>query len=195
MMKPNILPKNDGRTVVIGPCRLSYTHLFEKYAGPDGDESRAKYQTGILIPQKQKETVAALKKCIDAAYQQAITKYWGGKKPDIKEASDAYPLHDGDGKDDDAYIDHFYVNAKTGKKPSVTDRNGDAIVDEDEIYSGVWAWVCVTFYGYKVNGKCGIAAALEAVRKCKDDEQFGGSVSQNEAFGSIPMDDEDDEDL
>src|SRR5574344_1149450 len=83
----------------------------------------------------------------------------------------------------------------TGKKPSVTGRNGDAIVDEDEIYSGVWAWVCVTFCGYKVNGKCGMAAALEAVRKCKDDEQFGGSVSQNEAFGSIPMDDEDDEDL
>ena len=23
MIKPNILPKNDGRTVVIGPCRLS----------------------------------------------------------------------------------------------------------------------------------------------------------------------------
>ena len=71
----------------------------------------------------------------------------------------------------------------------------DTIIDEDEIYSGVWAWVCITFYGYKVNGKCGIAAALEAVRKCKDDEQFGGSVSQSEAFGNIPMDDEDDEDL
>ena len=50
-------------------------------------------------------------------------------------------------------------------------------------------------YGYKVNGKCGIAAALEAVRKCKDDEQFGGSISQSEAFGNIPMDDEDDDDL
>ena len=79
MMKPNILPKNDGRTVVIGPCRLSYTHLFEKYTGPDGDESRAKYQTGILIPKSQKETVEALKGCIKAAYDQAITKYWGGK--------------------------------------------------------------------------------------------------------------------
>lgn len=78
MMKPNILPKNDGRTVVIGPCRLSYTHLFEKYTGPDGDESRAKYQTGILIPKSQKETVEALKGCIKAAYDQAITKYWGG---------------------------------------------------------------------------------------------------------------------
>lgn len=193
MMKPNILPKNDGRTVVIGPCRLSYVHLFEKYAGPDGDQERAKYQTGILIPKTQKDTVAALKKCIGAAYDQAVTKYWGGKKPDIKETSDAYPLRDGDDKDDDSYADHFYVNAKTGKKPSVTDRNGQTIIDEDEIYSGVWAWVCITFYGYKVNGKCGIATALEAVRKCKDDEQFGGNISQSEAFGGI--EDDDDEDL
>ena len=100
MMKPNILPKNDGRTVVIGPCRLSYTHLFEKYTGPDGDESRAKYQTGILIPKSQKETVEALKGCIKAAYDQAITKYWGGKKPKIDETSDAYPLRDGEGKDE-----------------------------------------------------------------------------------------------
>ena len=51
-----------------------------------------------------------------------------------------------------------------------------------------------TVVGYKVNGKCGIAAALEAVRKCKDDEQFGGNISQSEAFGSLG-DDEDDEDL
>ena len=193
-MKPNILPKNDGRTVVIGPCRLSYTHLFEKYAGPDGDESRAKYQTGVLIPKGQKETVSALKKCIKAAYDQAVTKYWGGKKPSISEDGDSYPLRDGDGKDDEAYMDHYYVNAKSGRKPSVTDRSGAPIMDEDEIYSGVWAWVCVTFYGYKVNGKCGIAAALEAVRKCKDDEQFGGNISQSEAFGSLG-DDEDDEDL
>lgn len=193
-MKPNILPKNDGRTVVIGPCRLSYTHLFKKYARPDGDESRAKYQTGVLIPKGQKETVSALKKCIKAAYDQAVTKYWGGKKPSISEDGDSYPLRDGDGKDDEAYMDHYYVNAKSGRKPSVTDRSGAPIMDEDEIYSGVWAWVCVTFYGYKVNGKCGIAAALEAVRKCKDDEQFGGNISQSEAFGSLG-DDEDDEDL
>ena len=194
MMKPSILPKNDGRTVVIGPCRLSYTHLFEKYSGPDGDESRAKYQTGVLVPKTQDETVKALKKCIQAAYNQAVTKYWGGKKPNIPETSENYPLRDGDRKDDDNYADHYYLNAKTGKRPSVTDRSGAPIVDEDEIYSGVWAWVCVTFYGYKAKGKCGIATALEAVRKCKDDEQFGGSVSQEEAFGGIPYDD-DDEDL
>lgn len=192
-MKPNILPKNEGRTVVIGPVRLSYVHLFEKYAGPDGDQERAKYQTGILIPKSQKETVAALKQCIKAAYDRSVTKDWGGKKPAISETSDAYPLRDGEDKDDENYSGHLYLNAKTGKRPSVTDRDGQPIVDEDEIYSGVWAWVCVTFYGYKVNGKCGVATALEAIRKCKDDEQFGGKISQDEAFGNLDM--EDDEDL
>ena len=37
MMNPKIIDNK----VVFGPCRLSYTHLFEKYTGPDGDESRA----------------------------------------------------------------------------------------------------------------------------------------------------------
>jgi len=192
-MTANILPKNDGRTIVLGPCRLSYVHLFEKYAGPDGDEERAKYSTAVLIPKTQKDAIAKMKKCIQAAYDQAVTKYWGGKKPNIAENSDAWPLRDGDDKDDDNYAGHMFVNAKTGKKPSVTDKAGEPIMDEDEMYSGVWAWVCITYYGYKVNGKCGIATALEAVRKCKDDEQFGGSVSQQEAFGSL--DAEDDEDL
>ena len=191
MMKPKILSKNEGRTVTFGPCRLTYCHIFNKYTGPDGDESRAKYQTGVLIPKEQKETLDVIRKCIKAAYDKAVTDSWNGKKPTIQEGSDNYPLRDGDEKDDDNYRGCHYITAKTGKKPSVTDRYGAAI--EDEMYSGVWAWVCVTFYGYKVNGKCGIAAALEAVRKCKDDEQFGGRVSQDEAFGGI--DDEDDDDL
>ena len=72
-------------------------------------------------------------------------------------------MRDGEGKDDEAYQGHVYINAKTGKETQRTDRSGQPIIDEDEIYSGVWAWVCITFYGYnKVNGKCGIAAALEA---------------------------------
>ena len=192
-MTPKILSTNNGRSLTIGPCRLSYTHLFDKYVGPDGDSSRAKYQTSVLIPKSQNETLKALRQCYAAAYEQAITKYWNGKKPTITEDSDNYPIHDGDNKEDDAYDDCFYFTAKTGRKPYVTDKAGEDIKDEDEIYSGVWAYVCVTFYGYKVNGKCGVAVALEAVRKSKDDEQFGNKVSQKDAFSDI--DDEEDDDL
>ena len=42
--------------VVFGPCRLSYTHLFEKCSF-GGDEDKGKYMTNILIPKEEKETV------------------------------------------------------------------------------------------------------------------------------------------
>ena len=58
--------KNEGKTVVFGPCRLSYTHLFSKYS-PDGDPDNGKYMTNVLIPKDEKETVKALKAAIEAA--------------------------------------------------------------------------------------------------------------------------------
>ena len=193
MMKPDILPYNDGRTVTFGPCRLSYVHLFEKYVGEGEDEKRAKYSTGILIPKNQAQTIDAIKKCIAAAYNQAVTKYWNGKTPAIQESGDNYPLRDGDNKGSVEYDGCYYINAKTGRRPIVIDRSDEDIRDEDEMYSGVWAWVCVTFYGYKVNGKCGIAAALELVKKCKDDEQFGNSVNRSTALRNAVIDEDEDD--
>ena len=44
-----IEPKVKDTKVVFGPCRLSYTHVFNKYT-PDGDASTGKYMTNVLIP-------------------------------------------------------------------------------------------------------------------------------------------------
>ncbi len=41
-----ITPKVTENKVVFGPCRLSYTHVFNKY-NPDGDDKNAKYMTNI----------------------------------------------------------------------------------------------------------------------------------------------------
>ena len=52
MIKP-IVKENK---VVFGPCRLSYTHVFAKYA-PDGDTDNGKYMTNVLIPKDEAETI------------------------------------------------------------------------------------------------------------------------------------------
>ena len=75
-----ITPKVTGTKVVIGPCRLSYTYVFNKY-NPDGDEKSGKYQTSVLIPVKEKETIAAVRKAIDEAKAAGIVSKWGGKEP------------------------------------------------------------------------------------------------------------------
>ena len=136
-----ITPVVKENRVVFGPVRLSYTHLFSKYS-PDDDSANGKYMTNVLIPKEEKETIAAIKQAIEAGKKQAIVSKWGGKEPKKLDL----PLRDGDvdKEDDDVYAGHYFVNAKCNTRPGIVDKYKAPIVDEDEIYSGVWAIVSVT---------------------------------------------------
>lgn len=181
--------KNEGRTVVFGPCRLSYTHLFSKYS-PDGDPDNGKYMTNVLIPKEEKETIKAIREAIEAAKKNGIVSKWDGKEPKKLDL----PLRDGDtDKEDDVYADHFFINAKCTSRPGVVDKKRNPIMDEDDVYSGMWAVVSVTFFPYNVSGKKGIACGLNNVMKTKDDERLGGRTSAESDFSGVDM--EDDEDL
>jgi hypothetical protein len=173
--------------VTFGPCRLSYTHVFSKY-NPDGDDKNAKYMTNVLIPAKEKETVAAIQKAIDAAKASGVVSKWGGKEPKKLDM----PLRDGDDKDDDVYAGMLYVNAKSSTRPGIIGRDKAPIVDEEEIYSGVWALVSVTFYPYDTNGNRGVACGLNNIMKFKDDEKLGGRCSAETDFAGIDLEDDDD---
>ena len=83
--------------IVFGPCRLSYTHVFSKFA-PDGDPSGGKFMTNVLVPKEEKETINAIRQAIEAAKKAGIVSKWGGKEPKKLDM----PLRDGDtDKDDD----------------------------------------------------------------------------------------------
>lgn len=184
-----ITPTVKDTKVVFGPCRLSYTHVFTKYA-PDGDTDNGKYMTNVLIPKSEKETVKALQQAIEAAKKSGIVSKWGGKEPKNLEL----PLRDGDtDKDDEVYKDCFFINAKSSTRPGICDKNKNPIVDEEEIYSGVYAYVSVSFYPYDKNGNRGIACGLNNIMKFKDGERLGGRTSAETDFADI--DAEDDEDL
>lgn len=182
--------KNEGKTVVFGPCRLSYTHLFSKYA-PDGDSDNGKYMTNVLIPKEEKETVKALNSAIEAAKKAGTVSKWDGKEPKKLDL----PLRDGDTdkEDDEVYAGHYFVNAKCTTRPGVVDKQRSPIMDEDDVYSGMWAIVSVTFFPYNVSGNKGVACGLNNVMKTKDDARLGGRTSAESDFSEIDM--EDDEDL
>lgn len=174
--------------VVFGPCRLSYTHVFSKYS-PDGDAASGKYMTNVLIPKEEKETIKAIQQAIEAAKKAAVTSKWGGREPKKLDM----PLRNGDtDKEDDVYSGHFYVNAKSNTRPGVCDKNKSPIMDEDEIYSGVWAIVSVTFFGYDISGNRGVACGLNNIMKFKDGERLGGRASAETDFADIDMEDDDD---
>lgn len=183
-----ITPQVKENKVIFGPCRLSYTHVFNRY-NPDGDQADGKYMTNVLIPKDEKETIAAISKAIDVAKKQAIVSKWGGKEPKKLDM----PLRDGDEKDDENYEGHLFVNAKSNTRPGIVDRKKVPIVDEEEIYSGVWAIVSITFFGYDKNGNRGVACGLNNIMKFKDDEHFGGRVSAESDFGGVDFDDDDDD--
>ena len=182
-----ITPKVNDTKVVFGPCRLSYPHVFQKYV-PDGTTEKGKFMTNVLIPKSEKETVKALQAAIEAAKKAAIVSKWGGKEPKKLDM----PLRDGDDKDDENYEDMWYVNAKCNTRPGIVDKDMNPIDDEEEIYSGVWCYVSVTFYGYDVSGNRGIACGLNNLKKFKDDDKFGGRVSAESDFGDLDFDDDDD---
>ena len=185
MIKP-ILKENK---VVFGPCRLSYTHLFEKWS-MEGSTDEGQYCTNVLIPKDEKETIKAIEEAIAEAKKSAIVNKWKGVDPKKL----MLPLSDGDEKDtsDDTYSNHYYINAKCNTKPGVVDKNKMPITDEEEIYSGVWAICSVTFYGYDFGGKKGIACGLNNVMKFKDDERLGGRISADSDFEDVSFDEDDD---
>lgn len=181
-----ITPKVNESRVVFGPCRLSYTHLMSRYA-PDGGDG--KYMTNVLIPKTEKETIKAIQQAISAAKQSAIVSKWNGKEPKKIDL----PLRDGDEKDDEMYAGHYFLNAKSSRRPGVVDKQCNPIMDEDDVYSGMWAVLSVTFYGYDVSGNRGIACGLNHVMKFKDDEHLGGRSSAESDFKGIMLDFDDDE--
>lgn len=181
-------PQIKGDTKVIGgPARLSYTHVFAKYAPEGGADG--KYMTNILIPKTEKKTIAAIEAAIEAAKEQAVKSKWGGKLPKKLDT----PLRDGDEKEDEIYHDHYYLNAKSNTRPGVVDKQGNPIMDEEEIYSGVWCYFSISFYGYDVSGNRGVACGLNNLKKYKDDDRLGGRASADSDFSDFEDDIEDDD--
>jgi len=181
-----ITPKIDDSRIVFGPCRLSYVHVFEKYV-PEGEKD-GKYSVTILIPKSEKETVKAINDAIENAKQKAVSGKWDGKMPKKLDIA----MKDGDEKEDENFEGHWYINAKSNSCPGLIDKDKSPITDEEDIYSGVWCYCSINFFGYKVSGNAGVAAGLNNLMKYKDDEHFGGKASAESDFSDIDSEDDDD---
>ena len=140
----------------------------------------------ILIPKKDKALVAKIEAAVNAAKEEGKTK-WGGKIP----AKLKLPLRDGDEdrQDDPAFAGHYFLNATAKTKPGVVDANLDEILDQDEVYSGIWGRASITFFAFDMKGNRGVACGLNNLQKLEDGENLGGRASAAADFG------DEDEDL
>jgi hypothetical protein len=170
--------------VVTGKVRLSYVHLFSPYASQQGGE--AKYSTTILLPKTDIATKQKIDVAINAAIAEGISSKWNGIRPPVL----AIPVYDGDGvrptygmSFGEECKGHWVFTASSKLAPEIVDLAMQRILNQTEIYSGVYARVSVRFFPYTSNGRKGVGCGLGPVQKLGDGEPLGVRISAIEAFG------------
>lgn len=171
--------------VITGVVRLSYANVWEPKSINGGDE---KYSVSLVIPKSDKKTVNAINRAVDAAIEEGIGKF-GGKKPN--KATLKLPLRDGDTErpEDEVYRDCYFVNANSTTAPQIVDKNVQPILERDEVYSGCYARVSITFYAFNSKGNKGIACGLGNIQKVKDGGRLGGHTNAEDDFDTLEDDD------
>lgn len=176
--------KNTTKIITGKNTRLSYFHGWDPVSINNGPE---KYSVSVLIPKDDVETINAINKAIDAAIEEGVAKF-GGKKPN--KAAIKIPLRDGDvERDDEAYKGHYFVNANSITIPQIVDKAVKPILDRDEVYSGCYARVSLSFYAFNSNGNKGVACGLGNIQKIRDGEPLGGRTSAADDFKTEDTDD------
>ncbi len=164
-----------GVKVRTGEGRLSYAHLFEPHAVRE--DQRPSYNTALLIPKSDTETLAIIRQAIENAQEQGLERK-GGKKAAVSHPKFHNPLRDGDAErpDDEAYEGMHFVNAKSyTSPPALLNAKKERIVDETEIYSGCWGHAVIQFFAFDVSGNRGIGCGINGFMKTKDDEPLAGA--------------------
>ena len=172
--------------VLLKNVRLSYVR-FDKATSRNPNQE-PKYSCTILLPKSD----AAQKQALDAAIEAAIRvgrEKFGSRVP----AQPKTVVHDGDGlsptgKEYGAEAKGCWVFTaslpETRGPVEVVDLGRNPIMNQSEIYSGMFVNVLVNFYFY-ANESMGIGAGLGPVQKVADGEPLGGRLpSADDVFGA-----------
>lgn len=176
----------DKKRVVTGKVRLSYVHVFNPYTPPGGGEP--KYSVTLLIPKSDVATKQRIDAAIQAAIEEGVQKRWNGVRP----PQTPIPIYDGDGvrpSDGMPFGEeckgHWVMTASSKQKPEVVDVNLNPIIDQTQVYSGIYGRVSVQFFAYNAAGKKGIGCGLGNIQKLEDGEPLGGRRSAADDFGDF----------
>lgn len=177
--------QNIATKVLTGEVRLSYANLTTPRESQQGGEP--KYSVTLLIPKTDKATLADIESSMNAAYEEGVSKKWGGARPQKKSL-----LHDGDGLRPsglpfgDECHGNMVLTASTKHKPQVVgiDNINSELAPQD-IYSGMYARVTINFYPYDTAGSKGVGCGLGNVLKIRDGEPLSGGATAASDFAEI----------
>ena len=175
-------------TAVAQNVRLSYVNVFKPYS--NSPEQAPKYSATILLPKSDLVSKQSLDAAIQAATQKGLNEKWNGVMPPVV----ANPIHDGDGvkQDGTPFGDEckgcwvFTASSNADRQPQIVDRNVQPILDQSQIYSGVYANVAINVFPYIHTGKKGVGFGLTHIQKVRDGEVLGGApVSADKVFNAL----------
>lgn len=172
--------------VVTQPVRLSYVNILRPKAqtNDDGSAAEPEYSLMMLIPKTDKQTISAIRRAQQAALAEGVAKgKFAGGAPKMPSGPAAFTLRDGDEESDEPeYRNMFFMNVSAKRKPGVVDKYRQPILDETEVYSGMWARVAIGAFSYNAKGKKGVSFGLNHVQKIRDDDRLDGSTSAEDVF-------------
>jgi hypothetical protein len=175
-------------TAVVQNVRLSYVNVFKPYS--NNPDLQAKYSTTILLPKSDLASKQRLDAAIQAAAQKGLNEKWNGVMPPVV----ANPIHDGDGvkQDGTPFGDEckgcwvFTTSSNADRQPQIVDQNVQPILDQSQIYSGVYANVAINVFPYMHTGKKGVGFGLTHIQKVRDGEVLGGApVAADKLFTAL----------
>lgn len=171
--------------VLTGVVRLSYANLVTPRASQQGGEP--KYGVTLLIPKTDNATKLDIEASMKAAYEEGVSKKWGGAHPQPKQI-----LWDGDGLRQSGLPfgeeckGHWVLTASSKQKPQVVGiDNVNCELAPNDIYSGMYARVTINFYPYDAAGSKGVACGLGNVMKVSDGEPLSGGASAASDFADF----------
>lgn len=172
--------------VVTGQVRLTFPHLFQPYSNQPGQEP--KYSTTMLLPKTDIATKAKIDAAINAAIELGISNKWNGARP----AKVNLSIHDGDGVRPNGEQfgpeckGHWVFTASSKLAPQIVQIPSlEPIIDESQIYSGLYAYVSLNFFPYASSGNKGVGIGLNNVAKVADGEPLGGRTTAANDFADM----------
>ncbi len=177
--------QNIATKVLTNEVRLSYVNLVQPRAALNGGE--AKYSVTLLIPKSDAATLADIQQSMQAAYNEGVSKKWGGAHPAQKQI-----VHDGDGLRPsglpfgDECKGHWVLTASSTQKPQVVGiDNINSELAPNDVYSGMYARVTLNFFPFDRQGNKGVGCGLGNVMKTRDGEPLSGGASAASDFADV----------
>lgn len=177
--KMNPCAKLQNGDVRTGPVRLSFPHLLTLPKTRNDIEPR--YGATLLFPpgvdiKALRDDAAACAKAKWPVLPRKLKSPFLSQNDDV----DRYAGFQEDG---------VLVRAMANQKIQVVDKTLAPVVDEAEIYPGVWAIVCVRAFAYDKGVNQGVSFGLQNVMLIADDTNIGGTAaaSPRDAFAGVSV--------